>query len=570
MRKFYSSLGVLLMGATSLFAQTNYTVTFSANVEMEKVQVKNLSSGETKMLYSPDNVITLQKNEKTAVETLTDAPFLQQTAQNVVVVSLEKSSQLNLTLYSANGNVVTRYSNIVNAGQTAFQVGATAGTYVLVATSDNHSASQKISVTKNSQIGIIEVAKSEPVTFLKSIDDMITFDEGDKFEFTGYYYNQTDLKTAVITANKTITFSFTKVTAPTVSTVQATNITTDAATVGGNVTKDNGTTVTERGVCWSTKSNPTISDNKKVSGKGTGSFSVSLSSLAEETTYYVRAYAVNSIGIEYGNEITFTTKKVIIGAIKFAFSVSKNKKVYFSKGNLQYKRSSNTWKFAENQYDTIGNVTSNYSWSGIDLFGWGTSGWDSGAIEYQPYSTSSYGSDYWPGGSYTNSLTGNYANADWGVYNKISNGGNQAGLWRTLTESEWTYLISSRVQANRLRGLGTVNGVKGLILLPDGCELPLSVEFTPTIDDYSTTKNVYSQNEWTVMESYGAVFLPAVRGRNPKAISYGSWGWGSYWTSSAGDNSGAPYLSFGPGRLICYYYCGHYEGLSVRLVHDVE
>ena len=64
MRKIYSILGALLMGATSLFAQTNYTVTFSANVEMEKVQVKNLSSGETKMLYSPDNVITLQKVEK--------------------------------------------------------------------------------------------------------------------------------------------------------------------------------------------------------------------------------------------------------------------------------------------------------------------------------------------------------------------------------------------------------------------------------------------------------------------------------------------------------------------------
>lgn len=65
MKRFYSMVVALLIGATSLFAQTNYTVTFSANVEMEKVQVKNNVSGETKILFTPDNVITLQKNEKT-------------------------------------------------------------------------------------------------------------------------------------------------------------------------------------------------------------------------------------------------------------------------------------------------------------------------------------------------------------------------------------------------------------------------------------------------------------------------------------------------------------------------
>ncbi|MBP5725116.1 MAG: hypothetical protein J6X18_16275, partial [Bacteroidales bacterium] len=122
------------------------------------------------------------------------------------------------------------------------------------------------------------------------------------------------------------------------------------------------------------------------------------------------------------------------GAILAEFSVSDSTKVYFSQGNLQYQASTGTWRFAEHQYDMIGsdnsNISSSYSgW--IDLFGWGTSGWNSGANAYQPYSTSTSYSDYYPGGSYSNDLTGSYANADWGVYNKISNGGNSAGMWRT-------------------------------------------------------------------------------------------------------------------------------------------
>nr|MCR4800446.1 hypothetical protein [Bacteroidales bacterium] len=64
MKRFYSMVVALLIGATSLFAQTNYTVTFSANVEMDKIQVKNLHSGVTKTLAKSDKVITLQKNAK--------------------------------------------------------------------------------------------------------------------------------------------------------------------------------------------------------------------------------------------------------------------------------------------------------------------------------------------------------------------------------------------------------------------------------------------------------------------------------------------------------------------------
>ena len=256
------------------------------------------------------------------------------------------------------------------------------------------------------------------------------------------------------------------------------------------------------------------------------------------------------------------------GAIKAAFSVSDSKQVYFSQGNLQYQASTGTWRFAEHQYDIIGEDNANISSSNsgwIDLFGWGTSGWNSGANAYQPYSTSTDYEDYYPGGSYSNSLTGSYANADWGVYNKISNGGNAAGMWCTLTDSEWQYLISGRAQASRLMGQGRVNNVNGLILLPDGWETPSSVKFTYDPGNYST--NVYSLDEWAVMQSYGAVFLPAAGRRYGTGVDdVGSYGY--YWSSSAYGNN------FANGLYFNSYSVGtndntRYNGQSVRLVRGL-
>ena len=143
------------------------------------------------------------------------------------------------------------------------------------------------------------------------------------------------------------------------------------------------------------------------------------------------------------------------GAILAEFSVSDSTKVHFSQGNLQYQASTNTWRFAEHQWDYVEkdneNISEKYTgW--IDLFGWGTSGYNG----KNPYMTSTDYSDYGDG---TNDIAG--TNYDWGVYNKIYNGGNQAGMWRTLTSSEWNHLISGRAQANRLMGHG--NAVVGKV-----------------------------------------------------------------------------------------------------------
>jgi uncharacterized protein (TIGR02145 family) len=94
---------------------------------------------------------------------------------------------------------------------------------------------------------------------------------------------------------------------PTVTTDNTTNILQTTATSGGNVTSDGGASVTARGVCWSTSPNPISTGSHTTNGSGTGIFESSLTGLTGGTLYYVRAYATNSVGTSYGNELTFTT-----------------------------------------------------------------------------------------------------------------------------------------------------------------------------------------------------------------------------------------------------------------------
>jgi hypothetical protein len=94
---------------------------------------------------------------------------------------------------------------------------------------------------------------------------------------------------------------------PTVTTTAITSIAQTTAAGGGNVTSDGHLSVTARGVCWNTSTNPTLSNNYTSNGTGTGSFTSSLSSLTPDTYYYVRSYATNNVGTAYGNQVTFIT-----------------------------------------------------------------------------------------------------------------------------------------------------------------------------------------------------------------------------------------------------------------------
>jgi uncharacterized protein (TIGR02145 family) len=108
-----------------------------------------------------------------------------------------------------------------------------------------------------------------------------------------------------------ILYSCERPTRPTLTTTEVTGITLNSAISGGNITLDGGAMVSERGVCWGINRNPTISDDKTSNGTGEGSYSSILNNLTEGTIYYVRAYATNTAGTGYGNEVNFTTKQLI-------------------------------------------------------------------------------------------------------------------------------------------------------------------------------------------------------------------------------------------------------------------
>lgn len=109
------------------------------------------------------------------------------------------------------------------------------------------------------------------------------------------------------TASITITVTPPTITLPTVITSSVTDVASTTATCGGFVMNDGNAAVTARGVCWSTSNNPTINDSHTADGTGTGFFTSSITGLTPNTTYYARAYATNSLGTAYGNEVSFTT-----------------------------------------------------------------------------------------------------------------------------------------------------------------------------------------------------------------------------------------------------------------------
>ncbi len=514
------------------------------------------------------------------------------------------------------------------------------------------------------------------------------------------------------------------VTVPTVTTNQVTNITQTTATGGGNVTSAGGGTVTARGVCWSTSHNPTTSSSHTTDGSGTGSFTSSLTNLTPNTTYYVRAYATNSAGTAYGSEVSFITSQIPAytisvsanptnggtvsgggtyqqgqsctvtataatgytflrwtengsqvstnasytftvsgnrtlvaqfqsqsytisvsanpnnggtvsgggtynygqsctvtaaansgytftnwtengtqvstnanytftvtgsrtlvahftaqpqaptGAINGLFSVSATQQVYFSQGNLQYIGNAITpyWRFADNQWDYLGNNGQGSTSQNVDrdLFSWGTSGWNSGNTYFQPWDVA--GADvgylFGPPGQYD--LTGPYANADWGVYNSIVNGGNTPNQWRTLTKQEWEYVLNTRNTASGIRyAKANVNNVNGVILLPDDWSIDTYSLINTNLGGAYYNNNMITASQWTTLENAGAVFLPASGARGENGVGNFNVR-GRYWSASCYGTDWALSLEFEDSYLGAGNSINRCAGLSVRLVHDAQ
>ena len=258
-----------------------------------------------------------------------------------------------------------------------------------------------------------------------------------------------------------------------------------------------------------------------------------------------------------------------VGAINGLFTINVDgDQVYFSQGNLQYQASSDTWRFAENQWDYIGEDNNKISpiYNGwIDLFGWGTSGYNHGANCYQPWSTSLTNSDYYAYGYYFYNLNDQNDKADWG-YNPISNGNNTNKQWRTLTQPEWDYVINTRSTTSDIRyAKANVNGMNGVILLPDdwnSSNYSLSNANSPTA---SFSSNMLSASLWNILESVGAVFLPAAGYRSGISM-YIVGSCGCYWSASRNANDGAYFVEI--SQHLYVNSCSRCYGSSVRLVKD--
>lgn len=439
-------------------------------------------------------------------------------------------------------------------------------------------------------------------------------------------------------------------TRPTVSTTEAQNVSYTTATCGGNVTSDGSLSVTSRGICYSTQPNPTISNTKVVSGSGTGAFTCNLTGLSDGTTYYARAYATNGKGTAYGEQISWTTKEYELpkvtteytqtlslttaichgyissvydealpiveqgicysmqhsptindykitysGSERFfsctisnlmanatyyvrvyainakgvaygeereltmvlgneyvpkAFSVSSSRKVVFARGNLQYQASSDTWRFANYQYEHIGDANKNISktYTGwIDLFGWGTGN--------NPTLTSDDISNY-------------QTFVDWGI-NRID--GDAPNTWRTLSADEWKYILETRTNASNLCGIAYVNGEPGVVLLPDDWVQPQDISFVAGDVRQNwisgTCPNHYSTRQWQKMESAGAVFFPTTCGRIVTRITDANYGF--YWSSSIGQESYALAVTSIGSVFVEFNGATRSSGFSVRLVKDL-
>ena len=167
-------------------------------------------------------------------------------------------------------------------------------------------------------------------------------------------------------------------------------------------------------------------------------------------------------------------------------------------------------------------------------------------------------------------MTDNYANSDWGVYNPISNGGNQSNQWRTLTKDEYGYVFNTRTtDSGILYAKANVNNVNGVVLLPDDWSTSYYDLNNTNVINASFSDNTITVSEWSILEQHGAVFLPATGYRFGTSVkNVGSNGY--YWSSSFVNSTYAYGLYFHDANLSSQDCSNRTYGRSVRLVHVVE
>lgn len=251
------------------------------------------------------------------------------------------------------------------------------------------------------------------------------------------------------------------------------------------------------------------------------------------------------------------------GKLPGAFTInSDGDQVYFSQGNLLATTtdlgSSWTWSFAENQWDYIGNAAANTVINGngtvstngtVDLFGWSTD-----ATYYGIHN------------SKNNDYSGDFV--DWGS-NAITNGGNTANAWRTLTKDELVYLFNTRSTASGIRyAKATINDIAGVIILPDDWKTSYYALSNTNTVNAAFADNEITSTDWTnSLEANGAVFLPAAGYRLETDVNEVDIE-GDYWSATPRNEDDAYYYFFYSGSFYPKGFSIRWSGFSVRLVSD--
>lgn len=231
---------------------------------------------------------------------------------------------------------------------------------------------------------------------------------GTKYYYRGYATNRIDTVYGEIKD-----FTTTTATTPIISSTTApSSITQTSAYSGGTITSDGGFSIIAKGVCWSTTTSPTVANNKTSNGSGANSYSSSISGLSHGTTYYVRAYATNSIGTSYGNQVSFATKPAtipVISSTTIASSITQTTAIsggsISSDGGASVTIRGVCWSSATSTPTIADSKTSDGN--GIGTFSSNLTGLQaSTTYYYRAYATNSAGTSYGTTRSFlTNSIT---------------------------------------------------------------------------------------------------------------------------------------------------------------------
>ena len=254
------------------------------------------------------------------------------------------------------------------------------------------------------------------------------------------------------------------------------------------------------------------------------------------------------------------------------FSVSKTKQIQFSPGVLQYRASTDTWRFASSQLEFMkeGNRNISPTYNGwIDLFGYGTSGYDG----KMPYQTSTNRSDYAPTGD--DGITG--TEYDWGIHCQIENGGPK-GSWRLPTNDDWYWILSRRENFLNLATMVYVDTLAGLLVFPDGWENTTGIQLQfpdhmliDTLNHDLSEHNRLTKSQFKRFERMGAIFMPNIGFRQKSYYYYYRQGVSRYWTSNSLYAGAGPWaLGVTSGSALCRPVSVDYSGHYVRLVKDVQ